>query len=435
MTFAPTPGTLSRGSGRLASFTGRLQGLLASPLREWRDIAVEPTTAADVYWGYVAPLAGAAAAGAFLANTLIGVDAGYHALRAGLLPAFAGALLGFALAFVGVNLLSRLTARLVANAREDLRLPALRVVAYSMTPVWLAAIVTSVPMLGVLAWAGGLYALVLLILGMRAVLRQADLQAVGYAVIVALCGALFAIFTLFAVAFANGVLGLGRPAVAPGYRDAPRVIGAAGSILGRIVGESDAAGRARMTDAVGTLFGSAFDALRGRQSVDPFDQLLVTAAVIGGAGKVLEPVPAASLVRLLPTSLPGMRRIEVTSRPENVKSLHGNLASARYESNGATITLTVGDAGEAAGLLRLYAWFDPFLDKSTASGYDRRRRYDGHFLKEEYNRSDRKGKVAMIVDDRFVIGAEGANVDDAALLEAVRAVDARMLVALARAPG
>ena len=61
-----------------------------APWREWTLVAHEPTTARDIYLGYVAPLAAIGAIAPFVANTVIGVDTGpthvRAAFRPGLLP-------------------------------------------------------------------------------------------------------------------------------------------------------------------------------------------------------------------------------------------------------------------------------------------------------------------------------------------------------------
>ncbi len=421
------------GGGRIVGLAERVRNLLVSPAREWEAIAAEPTTSRDIYVGYVAPLAGAAAVASFLGETLVGIREGFATVRAGVIPAFAGVLVGFAFAFVGVHLLARIAARIAARPGEDGRLPALRVVAYGSTPAWLAAILTGIPPLADLAWVGGLYALFLLFLGMRTVFRSHDLEACLLALVIAICAVLFAVVTTFVSGFANGALGLGKPTVVRGTAERAWMIGAVGTIAGRIAAESDADGRARMADAVGALFASVLDTLRGEQGAkDPFDQVWVTAAVFGAAGKTVAPVPPEALAPLLPPSLEGMSRVEATAGPDVALGMRGSTATARYRNGDGAITLKVTDAGEAAGFMRLYAWFDAYRDKTTARGYERKRRLDGHFLEEKYNGGDRSGTTVLLVDDRFGVRAEGTNVDDAALLAAVRAVDARKLASLAR---
>jgi len=61
------------------------------------------------------------------------------------------------------------------------RLAALQVIAYSMTPVWLAGIFYLVPALSFLFPMATVYALVLCVLGLRTLMRCTPQQALGYA--------------------------------------------------------------------------------------------------------------------------------------------------------------------------------------------------------------------------------------------------------------
>jgi hypothetical protein len=425
------PGSVPGSAGRLAGFAERVRNLLVRPYREWQAIADEPTTTREIYLEYVAPLAAMAIAGAFVGNTLVGVEDGMRTLRAGLAAASVAAVTAFALALAGVFLLSRLTAK-SAGRGDQRRTLSLRVVAYSMTPVWLAGIVAGVPLLTPLLLVGGLYGVLLLILGLRLVLRCEWIEAIAQAAIVTAGALVLGLGALFVIGFTSGLAGVGKPLLRGGPADVARYAGAAGGIVGRALAESDAEGRARMGDAVGGVGTSIADMFRSPpRGRDLFEQLEYTVAVLGASGRMVEPVPPEALAALLPPSLRGMWRTEIAAGPETQRKLRGSSARARYENSESSITLSVADAGESAGLLRVLAWFDPHLDRTTAWGYERRRRHEGRFVDEKYNHADRYGKVGVIVADRFVVGAEGSNVDAAALSEAVQAVDANLLMALA----
>lgn len=434
MTTLPASESVPRG-GRIASFLERVKNLLLHPWQEWRAIAVERTTTRDVYLHHVAPLAAVAVAGVFGASTFVGVESGLATLRTGFLPALAGAAVAFALALVGVHVLERVAARLAAKPGEDLRLPALRVVAYATTPAWLAVIVVSIPMLEVVAWAGGLYGAFLLFLGVRIVLRRSAMNAIGDTMIISMCAAAFAVVTMFATGFTNGLLGLGQPTLQRGPAERARVIGAVGGILGRIVVESDAEGRSRVYHAVGALFGRTFDEIRGREhegAQSLLDQAVATVAVIARAGRQIDPVPPEALSMLLPPSLTGMARVEVDVKPMETRPMRTSTVKARYENMDGRITVELNDSGEATGIVRAVTWIVAYLDETTAWGYERKRRLNGQFLEEKYNRLDRYGKMMLVIDERFVVRVDGSGVDDKALLEAVQSVDARTLEALAK---
>lgn len=173
--FTPTGGATRR-------LPQRVKGMLLAPRDEWRTIAGESTGAMDVWSGYVIPLAlvGPVALAvsqvAFgTAFPLVGV------VKAALVTGVAVALLTFAFALLqvavlawGVNAMA-----LKFHAVPD-RLAALKVIAYSMTPVWLVGILYLLPALGFLWVFAAIYAFFLAFLGLQALMRCTPQQALGY---------------------------------------------------------------------------------------------------------------------------------------------------------------------------------------------------------------------------------------------------------------
>ena len=70
--------------------------------------------------------------------------------------------------------------------------------------------------------------------------------------------------------------------------------------------------------------------------------------------------------------------------------------------------------------------------KETADGYEKVSTVNGRLVSEEWNRESKSGKYSLVVADRFAVSAEGSagSVED--LKQAVQAVDAGRLEALAR---
>jgi hypothetical protein len=203
----PALGAVPR-TGTSKRLTERVRDLMTSPRAEWSAIAAEPVRAIDVWLGYVVPLALigpialAVAQVAFGSSfPLVGV------VKATLVNGVAAALLAFAFSLAQVAVLSWAVRALAPKfqAVPD-RLAALEVVAYSMTPLWLAGIVHLVPVLAFVWIFAAAYAFVLCLFGLRALMRCTPPQALGYAL--ATLGIGFALWVV-AGALVTALVGFG----------------------------------------------------------------------------------------------------------------------------------------------------------------------------------------------------------------------------------
>lgn len=178
----PAPRFASPLAGSTTRLPARVKGILTSPRSEWAAIAAEPVGTMDIWSGYILPLAliGPVALAvsqvAFgTAFPLVGV------VKAALLTGVAVALLSFAFALVQVAVLAWGVNALAQKFRAvPDRLAALKVVAYSMTPVWLVGLAYLLPALGFLWVFAAMYAFFLAFLGLQALMRCTSQQALGY---------------------------------------------------------------------------------------------------------------------------------------------------------------------------------------------------------------------------------------------------------------
>jgi len=176
----------TRGSphaGTTTSMRDRVKRLLLSPRSEWSAVAAEPASAMDVWLGYVIPLALIAPVALAISQVAFGTSFPMlGVVKADVATGIAAGLLTFAFTLVQVAVLAWSVHAIAPKfgAVPD-RLGALKVVAYSMTPVWLAGILYLVPMLGFLMVFAGLYAFLLCLFGLRVVMRCTPQQALGYA--------------------------------------------------------------------------------------------------------------------------------------------------------------------------------------------------------------------------------------------------------------
>jgi len=178
---SPAPGAPH--AGTTTRLTDRVKGILLSPQREWNAIAAQPASAMDLWLGYVIPLALIGPAALAIAQVAFGTAFPLvGVVKATLATGIAAALLTFAFTLVQVAVLAwAVNAMAPKFGGVADRTAALKVVAYSMTPVWLASILYLLPVLAFLWVVGALYAFLLCLFGLRVLMRCAPQQALGYA--------------------------------------------------------------------------------------------------------------------------------------------------------------------------------------------------------------------------------------------------------------
>jgi hypothetical protein len=204
----PAIGGAAPRTGTTKGLIERVRDILASPRAEWSAIAAEPVREIDVWLGYVVPLAligpVALAVGQVAFGTsfpLVGV------VKAALVNGVAGALLAFAIMLAQVAVLAWAVNKLAPRfGAAPNRLAALQVVAYSMTPVWLAGILYLVPPLAFLSLFAAAYAFLLCVFGLRVLMRCTPQEALPYAL--AMLAIAFALW-LVGGTIVNALIGFG----------------------------------------------------------------------------------------------------------------------------------------------------------------------------------------------------------------------------------
>lgn len=180
----------------------RVRGLLLSPGREWRAIERESGEPAFVFGRYVAILALIPAIFGFIGKSVIGVEVSAGSFRAPLLPGLIDAVLSYSFSFVIVYVTALIIEMLARYFAADRYFPnALKLAAYSFTPVWLAGFFLILPGLRFLTLFG-LYGLVILWIGLPVLLRAPGERAPIYAVTVGLLAIVF----IIALGFLQGMI-------------------------------------------------------------------------------------------------------------------------------------------------------------------------------------------------------------------------------------
>lgn len=162
----------------------RVRNILVRPRSEWPLIATEPDDQARLFLRYVAPLAAIPALAAFIGWSVVGVSVSVGTFREPLPSGLARAGISYLFSFVIVYVTALaidLLAPLFGAQRRFAH--ALKLAAYSFTPVWLIGIVLVIPGLRFLSILG-LYAVRLVWTGLPPLMGAPRPKVLPYALTV-----------------------------------------------------------------------------------------------------------------------------------------------------------------------------------------------------------------------------------------------------------
>lgn len=145
------------------SLIQRVKDMLLQPKQEWHVIDRESTTTAELYTGYIVPLAAIGPLASIVGFSVIGMRVPLvGTYRVPIETAIVHVGLSFGLTLAGVYVLALIIDALAPTfSGEKNRTQALKVAADASTAAWVAGIFTVIPMLSVLGLLG-LYSLYLL---------------------------------------------------------------------------------------------------------------------------------------------------------------------------------------------------------------------------------------------------------------------------------
>jgi hypothetical protein len=159
------------------------------------------------------------------------------------------------------------------------------------------------------------------------------------------------------------------------------------------------------------------------------DAMAAMGAAVSGAanaGKKVETVDYKELKALLPESLPGMKRTDASGEKNAAMGMQVSNAEGRYRADdGSSMTIKITDIGSMTGLagMATYAWARTEVDRESDNSYEKTSTFGGYKSREKYDKSSKSGEVSVLVGDRFVVEADGNNVDMDAIKGALGKVD------------
>jgi hypothetical protein len=181
----------------------RVKNILLTPKTEWEVIDAEPTTVADLYKGYIMPLAAIGPVAQAIGFSVFGMPVPFlGTYRTPVGTAITQAIVTYILTLVAVFVLALIIDALAPTFNGiPNRIQALKVAAYSYTASWVAGIFMLIPAVSFLAILG-VYSLYLLYLGLPILMKAPKEKALAYTAVVILCGiVLFMLIGFAAAAF------------------------------------------------------------------------------------------------------------------------------------------------------------------------------------------------------------------------------------------
>jgi hypothetical protein len=160
----------------------RVKNILLQPASEWDVISAESSSTANLYQGYIIPLAAIGPLASILGMSLFGISTPFGGtLRIPLTNALGNGITSYVLTLVGVFVIARIIDALAPNfGGEKDSVQSLKVAAYASTPSWVAGILMLVPTLGSLVFLASLYGLYILYLGLPKLMKAPQDKSLAY---------------------------------------------------------------------------------------------------------------------------------------------------------------------------------------------------------------------------------------------------------------
>ncbi len=145
-----------------AGLVERAKAITLQPDATWPKIAAEQTSSGDILTRYALPLAAIGPIASFIGGQLFGISMLFATIKPGLMGGLTMAVTSFVMSLVALAILTFIADFLAPNfGGQSNRAQAFKLVAYSMTPGWVAAGLGIIPSLSMIAALIGLYGLFL----------------------------------------------------------------------------------------------------------------------------------------------------------------------------------------------------------------------------------------------------------------------------------
>jgi len=404
----------------LNKLVARAKAMLLTPKTEWPVVATEPTTVADLYKGYIVPLAAIPVVFGFLKMSIIGSSvmfAGTYrmGIGAGLNYMVVSYLLSLASVYV-VALLVNALAPTFGGQKDSIQ--ALKVMAFASTASWVAGVAQIVPGIGVLVMiAGGVYSIYLLYLGLPHLMKCPEDKAGGYTAVVVIVS----IVLFFVIGAVVGrVVGVGSMMRGPTFSSSSP------SSESDVKFDEDSS-LGKMEKWSKEVEAASKKLEEAQKSGDQAAQQEALKTMMGAAfsgGQQVESLAPDRLKAFVPDELGGLSRSSIAAERNAAMGIQISQANATYSNDsGRELRLEITDAGTAKGLLGLAGWAGMEGEKEENGRYEKTYRDDGKLVHEEWDSNDSTGQYSVVVGDRFTVKVEGGAGSVQELRDVVESLD------------
>ena len=395
----------------LNTLVARAKAILLTPKSEWPVIATEPTTVADLYKGYIVPLAAIPAICGFLKMSLIGTTVMFAGTyRVGIGAGLASMVLGYVLSLAVVYVMGLIIDALAPTfGGEKNNIQALKTMAYAYTASWVAGVAQVLPGIGMLiVLAGGIYSIYLLYLGLPHTMKCPPDKAGGYTAVTIIIAIVLGFVVASVVGSVAGVGGMLAGSSYSSTRDND----------GDVQFDKDSP-LGKMQEWSKNVEAASKNLEAAQKSGDQAAQQdalknMMGAALAGGASQV-ESLAPERLKAFVPKELAGRSRSSISAERSGAMGIQISQANATYSNEaGQQVRLEITDAGTAKGLLGLASWAGVEGEKESDGRYEKTFREDGKLVHEEWDSNDSSGQYAVVVGDRFTVKVDGSagSIDD-----------------------
>jgi hypothetical protein len=390
------------GGPKTASLIERVKNILLTPGPEWDRIDGETATVKGLFTGYAAILAAIPAICSLLSLLLF---IHFFAMTGLILDV----VLNYVLTLVAVFVLGfAIDALAPSFGGTKSPIQGMKVAVYSATAGWVGGVLLLVPVLGWLAYiVVALYGLYILWLGLPKLMKVPQDKAPVYFVVVLVVALIvFGIASAIpqrAMFWGAGPLGgYGANTITFHGRN-----GSASINLNQV---------AAVTNQIKAQAAAQQAAANG--SAPPAGTATVT------------PVGADVLRNMLPGSINGMARGDISSSSGSAMGIAASEASATYTNGNAHLTLKVSDTGTASGVMGLAGALNVNSDEQNGSHYKKVSTVNGNMITEDYDNATHSGSYMTVVAGRFAVEADGTGVDINTMKAAVNAVPQGQLASM-----
>lgn len=397
----------------------RIKGVLISPKAEWPVIASEPATIGGLYSGYIVLVAALPVIASFIKSSLIGYSGwGVHMhtpIGMGLVGMLTHYILSLVVTYVVALIVNALAPTF--GGQKDM-VQALKTVAYSWTAAWVAGIAVLIPFLGWLVMIAGLvYAIYLLYLGLPQTMRCPPDKAGGYTAV----SVIIAIVLTWIIALIVGGI-IGTAALSGGSMGAMHIKGSDGTEV-----TLDASKLA----AVGERAQQASKELEAAQKSGDTAAQQAAMGKMMGADSHVQSIAPDIIKALLPDSVDGLKRTNLSAARNNAMGVQLTTAKAQYsDDQGHSVELEVADTGSMRGMMAMASAMAPETENQTDHGYDKTYTTNGRLFHEAWDNNAKSGEYGVVVAQRFSVKASGNPDNIDALKKAVNSVDLDKLESL-----